>query len=55
VKLVHQVGFITKEFYNDPHLLQRLRMSGVISLLPQGAFIMRTETTLTLPRKWKYL
>ena len=43
------------KFNTDLYLVRRLRMGGVIPLLPQGAFIARTGTTLTLPRKWKYL
>jgi len=39
------------KFNTDLHLVRRLRMSGVILLLPKGAFITKTGTTLTLPRK----
>jgi len=39
--------------FSDLYLVRRLRKGGVIHLLPQGAFITRIGTTLTLPRKWK--
>ena len=41
--------------HTNLYLVRRLRMGGVIPLLPQGAFITRTGTTLTLPRKLMYL